>query len=172
MHGGEEYVAEPNAQHIEAIRALTDSDAIDLVCGHHVHVVQPWRIVNGKWVVYGLGNMGATPPLDYRRSHEGVTARFVFTESPQGDFVVTRAQYIPTLIDSYWAGQRPILRPVVPALASGEGVAADLETARTTTHDTVFSLGVPEIPARGFLGDAPGFDGDGEPILASGLEEG
>ncbi|WP_276670793.1 CapA family protein [Schaalia cardiffensis] len=172
VHGGEEYVAEPNAQQLEVAEALTASDAIDLVYGHHVHVVQPWSIVNGKWVVYGLGNMVATPPFEYRRSHEGVTARFVFTQSPEGGFVVTRAQYIPTLIDSYWAGERPVLRPVLAALASGEGVTSDLEIARIVTHDTVFSLGVPEVPALGPEGDAPSFDAQGEPIPAAGLEEG
>lgn len=172
VHGGEEYVAEPNAEQIEVVAALTASDDIDLVYGHHVHVVQPWEIVNGKWVVYGLGNMVATPPLDYRRSHEGVTARFVFTESPSGGFVVTRAQYIPTLIDSYWAGQRPILRPVLAALASGEGITADLEVARAVTRETVFSRGAPEAPVAGPEADAPRFDEAGEPIPASGLEEG
>ncbi len=85
---------------------------------------------------------------------------------------MTRAQYIPTLIDSYWAGERPVLRPVLAALASGEGVTSDLEIARIVTHDTVFSLGVPEVPALGPEGDVPSFDAQGEPIPAAGLEEG
>lgn len=165
VHAGEEYVAEPNAQQIELAEALTASDAIDLVYGHHVHVVQPWAIVNGKWVVYGLGNMIATPPADYRRSHEGVTARFTFVEQPGGGFAVARAQYIPTLMDSYWAGQTPVLRHVTAALGAGDGVASDLETARAVTHDVVFSLGVPEAPA---MSEDPGL---GAPP-ATGLEEG
>ena len=172
VHAGEEYVSAPNQQQIDAAAALTASDAINLVYGHHVHVVQPWSIVNGKWVVYGLGNMVATPPEDYRRSHEGVTARFVFTEKPGGGFVVTRAQYISTLVDSYWAGQEPVLWPVVESLAGGLGDTANLQVARQTTHDTVFGLGVPETPARGSGGDAPEVDGAGEPRPATGLEEG
>ena len=45
---------------------LTRSVDITLVYGHHAHVIQPIRRVNGTWVVYGLGNLlagqGTTAP--------------------------------------------------------------------------------------------------------------
>ena len=47
--------------------ALADPD-IDLVYGHHAHVVQPMEKINGKWAVYGLGNniaaqLGSAPSV-------------------------------------------------------------------------------------------------------------
>ena len=55
-HGGSEYVAMPNPQQVALARALTASPYVDLVVGEHAHVVQPITKVNGKWVVYGMGN--------------------------------------------------------------------------------------------------------------------
>ena len=55
-HGGDEYSAMPNAQQVALARALTASPYVDVVVGEHAHVVQPITRVNGKWVVYGLGN--------------------------------------------------------------------------------------------------------------------
>ena len=33
---------------------------VDLILGCHAHVVQPFQKINGKWVVYGMGNQIAT----------------------------------------------------------------------------------------------------------------
>ena len=46
----------PNAQQVALVRAFTASPYVDLVAGEHAHVVQPITKVNGKWVVYGMGN--------------------------------------------------------------------------------------------------------------------
>lgn len=154
VHAGEEYQSTPAQQQVDAARALVASDAIDLVYGHHAHVVQPWERIDGKWVVYGLGNMIATPPDDLRRSHEGVTSRFTVSERNDGRFAVTRAEYVPTMIDSYWAGQTPLLRAVIPALEAGEGWTDDLLAARQADHDVVFSLGVPEGIGDGEVSEA------------------
>ncbi len=56
-HGGDEYSRLPNAQQVALVRRLTASPAVDLVFAEHAHVVQPITKVNGKWVVYGMGNM-------------------------------------------------------------------------------------------------------------------
>lgn len=59
MHAGDEGVIEPTAQQQELADILTKSDDVDIVYGHHAHAVQPIEKVNGKWVVYGLGNLVA-----------------------------------------------------------------------------------------------------------------
>ena len=41
---------------------LTASDSVDLIVGHHAHVVQPIEQVNGVWVVFGLGNVLSNLP--------------------------------------------------------------------------------------------------------------
>ena len=56
LHWGTEYRHEPDAyQRSIADRILPDSE-IDLVIGHHAHVVQPIEVVHGRYVVWGLGN--------------------------------------------------------------------------------------------------------------------
>lgn len=42
---------------------LAASGAIDLVVGHHAHVVQPIEQVGGMWVAYGLGNFVSNMPI-------------------------------------------------------------------------------------------------------------
>jgi poly-gamma-glutamate capsule biosynthesis protein CapA/YwtB (metallophosphatase superfamily) len=57
LHGGTEYRAEPTAQQRRHAEELLAEPAVDLVYGHHAHVVQPLQRLNGKWVAYGLGSM-------------------------------------------------------------------------------------------------------------------
>ena len=72
-HAGTEYATGENAQQRRLARTLTAAGDVDLVYMHHAHVVQPWTKVNGRWVVYGLGNtVGqqiARPPADVRGCH-------------------------------------------------------------------------------------------------------
>ncbi|NLT30302.1 MAG: CapA family protein, partial [Propionibacterium sp.] len=42
MHGGDEYVTQPNAQQTSVAEQIVASGTVDLVYGQHVHVVQPW----------------------------------------------------------------------------------------------------------------------------------
>jgi len=57
IHAGTEYQTEPDSDQVEAATALLASPAIDLVYGHHAHVVQQIDRINGKWAIYGLSNM-------------------------------------------------------------------------------------------------------------------
>ncbi|MDU1779839.1 MAG: CapA family protein, partial [Propionibacterium sp.] len=56
-HTGEEYQQEPTKEQIQLATRLTASPDVDMVYCHHSHVVQPWAKVNGKLVIYGLGNL-------------------------------------------------------------------------------------------------------------------
>lgn len=98
IHGGDEYETMPNQQQVDAATALAHSDAVDLIYGHHVHVVQPWDRINGKLVIYGLGNMIAQHQTDVPRGYEGVTAQLQFKEREDGSFTLDEAAYFPTLI--------------------------------------------------------------------------
>ena len=66
--------------------------------GHHAHVVQPFARVNGKWVLYGLGNMVAQQEPERPDTFRGIVARLTLTERPDGGFRVEDARYAPTLI--------------------------------------------------------------------------
>lgn len=56
MHWGAEYQAEPTADQQELATELLESGEIDLIIGSHVHVVQPCQEINGRYVLYGMGN--------------------------------------------------------------------------------------------------------------------
>jgi poly-gamma-glutamate capsule biosynthesis protein CapA/YwtB (metallophosphatase superfamily) len=98
MHWGQEYVVEPTASQLEQARVLIASDDIDLILGHHVHVVQPVERFDDGWVVYGMGNQIArhAQPIDAQREGAMVTATFVEQDS---GWTVTQIEAIPTWVD-------------------------------------------------------------------------
>ncbi len=145
MHAGNEYVAKPSAQQVQLANALTASPYIDLVYGQHVHIVQPWTTMNGKWVAYGLGNLAAQSPSNQPRTHEGVIGRFTFTKQTDGSWRVTKAEDIPTLVTNWSPGNPVRVYPVDAALAAGKGNAARLRVAQAATRATVNSLGAHPI---------------------------
>jgi poly-gamma-glutamate capsule biosynthesis protein CapA/YwtB (metallophosphatase superfamily) len=139
-HGGDEYSALPNAEQVALVRRLTASPAVDLVFAEHAHVVQPITRVNGKWVVYGMGNMVAQSDPRYPRAYEGITVRFTFREARHG-FRVTRAEYLPTTWNVYSPGHPIRIQRVDAALASGAPDRTRLVEARRMTRVAVNGLG-------------------------------
>ena len=143
LHGGDEYSHLPNADQVALVRRLTASSDVDLVLGEHAHVVQPITRVNGKWVVYGMGNMIAQQELNQPRTYEGITVRFEFSEGRDGRFRVSEAAYVPTYWSTYSPGNPIRIRRVVAALASGRGDLARLQEARAEIREAVGGLGWP-----------------------------
>jgi poly-gamma-glutamate synthesis protein (capsule biosynthesis protein) len=96
---------------------LTRSGAIDLIVGHHAHVLQPIETVNGRWVVFGLGNlisgMGSGTKCCGAGAQDGAIVRVTVTEHPGGFFVASRPEVVPTFVDrsSY------IVEPVLSRLS-------------------------------------------------------
>lgn len=98
VHWGQEYVHEPTEQQRVLADTLLGADAIDLVIGHHAHVVQPIEKIGDKWVAYGLGNSVARHAEPRGVSEEGIAARFRFTRTGER-WTVEKAEYVPTLIE-------------------------------------------------------------------------
>jgi Bacterial capsule synthesis protein PGA_cap len=143
-HGGDEYSSTPNAQQVALARRLTASPAVDLVFAEHAHVVQPITKVNGKWVVYGMGNMVAQSDVKYPRAYEGITVRFTFTQrGPASDagFAVTGATYVPTYWNHYSPGHPIRIQQVDRGLAGGVGDRARLLVAQQEIRRAVQALG-------------------------------
>ncbi|WP_223700029.1 CapA family protein [Sutcliffiella deserti] len=70
MHWGDEYILLPNSQQEELAEFLAELN-VDIVIGHHPHVLQPMRFLNrpdGKkmFVVYSLGNFLSGQKDDYK----------------------------------------------------------------------------------------------------------
>jgi poly-gamma-glutamate synthesis protein (capsule biosynthesis protein) len=143
VHWGVEFGRTPTAAQRRLAEALTAIDGIDIVVGHHAHVVQPVERINGKWVVFGLGNFlsnqqqGKCCPVD---SEDGIVVRITVVR--RGDRYVARAlDYTPTWVD------RTTFR-IIPALigALDESVDASLHDrlarSRERTAEAVRSSGV------------------------------
>jgi poly-gamma-glutamate synthesis protein (capsule biosynthesis protein) len=95
IHAGWEYDELPNSEQVAAVERLTASPLVDLVLGDHAHTVQPITRVNGKWVVYGMGNLVAQQEVTRSETYRGLLARFTFVEQAGGGFEVRRASYVP-----------------------------------------------------------------------------
>ncbi|PXY27961.1 CapA family protein [Prauserella muralis] len=98
LHWGEEYQHEPTAEQQQLAEQLLAGDAIDLIVGHHAHVVQPIEKLGDKWVAYGLGNSVARHAEPVGVSEEGIAAQFRFVRRG-GDWTVDEAGYVPTLVE-------------------------------------------------------------------------
>ena len=138
LHAGTEYSSREDGQQRRLARRLTASPDVDLVYGHHAHVVQPWTVMNGKWVAYGLGNTVAQHDPSVVRGYEGVTGRFTFTRRADGRFTVSRAEYIPTLVSRYRPGRPARVVPISAALKDATGsYRTRLLRAQQRTSDVV-----------------------------------
>ncbi|NUT51719.1 MAG: CapA family protein [Saccharothrix sp.] len=98
LHWGAEYQHEPTSLQREAARTLLADPAVDLILGTHVHAVQPIEQINGKWVVYGMGNEVARHSEPRGITEEGIVTRFTFVKGPSG-WAVRDASYVPTLVE-------------------------------------------------------------------------
>lgn len=98
LHCCVEYQHDPTAAQVAAVHTLLASPDIDLVIGHHAHVVQPFERIDGKWVAYGLGNFVAEMARQ-GDPYDEVVARFTFTRGADGRFSVSKAEAIPLQVD-------------------------------------------------------------------------
>ncbi|MET1071970.1 MAG: CapA family protein, partial [Umezawaea sp.] len=98
LHWGTEYEANPNDEQRSTAAKILADPAVDLIIGTHVHTVQPMEQINGKWVVYGMGNEVAKHEEPRGTTEEGLIARFRFVQGPDG-WHVDEARYRPTLVE-------------------------------------------------------------------------
>jgi poly-gamma-glutamate capsule biosynthesis protein CapA/YwtB (metallophosphatase superfamily) len=136
VHCCTEYVSDPTAAQVAIASALLASPDVDLVLGHHGHVVQPFERINGKWVAYGLGNHIAQQDLP--ATYDSVIARFTFLRGPDGRYTIGTAEAIPTHIQAAGDGLAvvpthpgdPSYRRVAEVVARRGAAAAGLVTDR------------------------------------------
>ena len=132
LHWGVEYQHDPTAEQRSQAKKLLASDDLDLIVGHHAHVVQPFEKIGDKWVAYGLGNSIARHSDPRGDTEEGTAARFRFVRD--GDrWKVDKAEYIPTLIK--------LDAPIRLIDLSTSPPSAQVTKALTDTDKNVLSLG-------------------------------
>jgi len=123
---GAEYQSKPTPSQVALANALLASPDIDLVVGHHVHVIQPIDRVGDKYVIFGVGNFlsNQSPAADASlpaASQDGVIVDVTFTESDvNGTFKTTKVGYTPTWVDR--SGY--FITPVAAALKDASTPAA------------------------------------------------
>ena len=102
LHWGAAGAVQPTASQRAVANAITAPGVIDLVVGHHAHVLQPISQVNGTWVLWGLGNLLSdhpTGPLLPTASQDGAIVSVGFTKSAGGAITVGRPSAVPTWVD-------------------------------------------------------------------------
>ncbi len=99
LHFGTEYQHSPNSQQLSVAKQLLTSPDIDLILGHHAHVVQPYEKIGEKWVAYGHGNEIAHHAEPVNDNREGILSRFTFTQVSAGHWRVSKAEAIPIWMD-------------------------------------------------------------------------
>lgn len=105
LHFGNELDQEPSGYQEEVVDEVMQAPEIDLIVGHHAHVVQPIeRLPDGRWVIYGLGNFLAqqavysddpTPP-----HRDGVMVEVTFGLAADDSYDITQVGYVPVFVDA------------------------------------------------------------------------
>jgi hypothetical protein len=146
IHWGVEYQRDPTAeQRALAEQLLADPD-IDLIIGHHAHVVQPVGMVGFEYVVYGLGNFLTNQSANccVAASQDGVIVQVTVGDAaPGGPAVVQAVDAVPTWVDRA-RGYRVL--PVLAGIgdpATAPEVRAELERSRDRTLEALTLFGLP-----------------------------
>ncbi len=101
MHWGASASIAPTASQRSVAQAITAAGEIDLIVGHHAHVVQPIEQVNGTWVVWGLGNMISNMPFSFwpASTQDGMVATVAITKHHDAAVEIGRPVVYPTWYD-------------------------------------------------------------------------
>ncbi|OIJ91436.1 PGA biosynthesis protein CapA [Streptomyces colonosanans] len=119
LHWGREHHPDPSTPQLKFAREIAQKTGIDLVIGHHAHVVQPMEKVDGTWIAYGLGNQVARHDVPTGLTEEGVIGWFTFTE--RGGKWEVEPRFEPTLVE---------IPPDLENAVDGSTVAATADDAK------------------------------------------
>ena len=134
LHWGTEYRHEPDAYQRSVADQLLPSADIDLVIGHHAHVVQPIEVVEGTYVVWGLGNQLSNQTQTPRR--DGLTVVATARPGWDGRWRVSGIEAVPTWVDLGTFRIIPVARTLADP-ATPAGLRADLEASQARTTEIV-----------------------------------
>jgi poly-gamma-glutamate capsule biosynthesis protein CapA/YwtB (metallophosphatase superfamily) len=143
LHWGDEYNHDPNGQQLALAPRLIRSPDIDLLLGHHAHVVQPIEAIGDEWVVYGMGNLVSNQGSQGPDKLEGLLVRFTFTEQPDGRWRVTKAEFSVVLTDDRGPIRVLDVRRALADPATDPNLRARLQTAWGRTVSIAGARGAP-----------------------------
>ncbi len=101
LHWGVEGVVPPTPSQRDLAERLTASPAVDLILGHHAHVVQPVARVNGRVVAFGMGNFlsGMRPSTVWPEGVEDGVIVWLRVQLFGRSYRVVRVRTIPTTVE-------------------------------------------------------------------------
>lgn len=97
LHWGNEYQSMPTSGQRGTAATLLASPDIDVIIGHHAHVVQAVEMINDKYVLYGLGNLISNQFFSLP-TQDGVIAILDVVEGTDG-FSVNSIEFVPTKVE-------------------------------------------------------------------------
>jgi Bacterial capsule synthesis protein PGA_cap len=146
LHWGDEDVTQPSSFQLALAKKLTRSPDITAIVGQHVHVVQPIRIIGGKLVVFGEGNLisNQTSACCPAASQDGMIVLLTIRVASRGARV-TFIHYVPI-----WVRHPDFV--VLPAGTAWRTDHANAAALRASYERTVAAAGrgprIQPIPAH------------------------
>ena len=147
LHWGRETQTDLSDFQITTADAITKSGLIDLVVGHHAHVVQKIEQVNGIWTVFGLSNLiSYLPTTDAfpAKTQDGMIVTANITLNPDGSVQVEKPVVHPTWVDKY---NGVVVRPILTDLAD-PSVPDDIKAKLIISLDRTRSVVGDFIPSN------------------------
>jgi hypothetical protein len=122
LHWGTEYQVAADPGQVALAEELLAAPELDLIVGHHVHVVQPFELIGSKWVAYGMGNLTTRfPDGSAEQTQDSVLPRFTFERTSPGRWQVTEVEVVAA-----WMEYRPAARVVnLPAALADPDLPPD-----------------------------------------------
>ena len=145
MHSGEEHTLTVD-RHQKQIVECAVKEGVDLVVGHHPHVVQGFELVDGMPVVYSLGNCAFGGALHVKDTDSLVLQAELRLE--EGRLVSTALHFYPITVTTDEA-----VNNYCPAFLTGAGASRVLEKMKKSTGYELPPFdreegAVVEVPAR------------------------
>jgi len=146
MHWGSEYVRQPNDEQIRWATLLAESGVVDVIVGHHAHVIQPVTWIGDTLVLYGLGNFlsNQEPVCCTAYSQDGVVVELTVVDDDERNPRVTGFEFTPTWVDR----SRMQVLPVLDGLVDPDlpvWIQRSLQPSLERTLDSLSLLGY-ELP--------------------------
>lgn len=142
MHGGEEYKAKHQPMQTKFAHTVLEY-GVDIIVGHHPHVLQGIEVIDGKTVCYSIGNFVFGGNAAIRAPYTALF-QFTLTFSDEGEYLGHQLNIIPALP----SGEKEF-NNYQPVLASGEDAEAAMAQIQ---YDTKFTLN-PYVEGVGALQD-------------------
>jgi hypothetical protein len=146
LHWGTEYQVDADEGQLALAEQLLAAPEIDLIVGHHVHVVQPFEKIGDKWVAYGMGNLTARfPDGSPANTQDAIVPTFTFSEVQPGQWQVAEVEAVPT-----WMEYHPQARVVnLPEALSNPDLPGDQRDRYQAAFDRITEY----VDQRGALAD-------------------